>query len=819
MNTKNEDKFGKKSDIPNLSELFGDTAKTDVAARDVFGGDLSSIRQEDRRRSDGETVSCSDSKSSRGKSFNLTQFIMIVNLAALTGILIYLLRRPAGLIPIPAPASAESVMPVQETSADDPTDSAMLLKTFKPGRSLAAALEGAISLQTAETFYAAGDYEKAAYVYERLGANLTKRTIQEEALADWLTLQMALCVQKTQEQDLMTELFTRALNSRSPVVRALATYNLAFIQNHNRSYLEARQRAYQTLALLKTFESYMPPSVEADCYFLAAESLTRYLLRINNMGDELPGIQWSDSQPVYTLPVTDQEQLGFILTDGIPKLSTTVIGPKVAYDALRPIGSQWSAAALDGPLSQLLMQFASEAKINLNMDGLSAASRDYRTTLYMPMVDRHYLAEVTVGSAGLIWRFDGQMGQVQTLSEFSNTDMLRQSLVQDAIATWQRFLLRYRGDERTPNAHYCLGLLYALSGQTPTALGEYKLLAIQHANNPLAPYALLASSKHKINLLDYAGAQNDLNELLIRYPNCKIIDEVMLYLAEATMNNGSYAEAAEMFKRVYYLNINPESHRRSAFGLGRCAFELGQFEESSKWLAETLSLIADKSDNRFGPTCVMLGRSYIQSKQFTEASKVLRYALGGKMADQEYVQIMLELAESEMKQEQYVNALSILESIPEERFSQEDSVAVMLVRARLYRQIDVPATAISLLRRKIQFIAESRLRALLSLELAECYLQNSELTQARNELNEAMPYLPAGFETQRAGFLLARIAYLRKDSDQAKSLCLEVLKLDVQDEPLRRQVYDLLGEIYTAEKAYDRAALAYAGLLEQLDVQ
>ena len=820
MSDKKEDKFGKKSAVPNLSELFGDNVKTDITAGDVFGGDLSSIRQEDRRRSEGEPLPRYETRISGKKPFNLTQFIMIVNLVALTGVLIYLLRRPAGVITIPATVSAETTTPVPVVPSvpDDPSDPAVLLKTFNLGRPVTEALDGAISLQTAEAFYAAGDYEKALYVYERLRGNLTLRTIQEEALADWLTLQMALCVQKTQEQSLLAELFTRALNSRSPVVRSLANYNLAFIQNHNRSFLEARQRAYQTLALLKTFEDYMPSTVEADCYFLAAESLTRYLLRANNLGDELPGTLWSDGQPVYTLPVTDQEQLGFVLTDGIAKLSTAVIGPKVEFDSLRSVGVQWSAFALDGPLDQLLVQYASEARINLSMSSLSETARERRTTLFLPQVDRHYLAEVAVGSAGLVWRFDGQMGQVYAMSEFSDTETLRETLVQNAIATWQRFLLRYHGDPRTPNAHYCLGLLYAISNQTPTALGEYKLLAMQHANSPLAPYALLGSSKIKINLLDYAGAQTDLNELLIRYPNCKVIDEVMLYLAEATMNNGNFAEAAEMFKRVYYLNLNPEARLQSAFGLGKCTYEQGQFEESIKWLTETLSVLNDKNDRRFSPACFMLGRAYIQAEKFTEASKALRFALGGKMADHEYVQIMLELAESEMKQEQYLNALTIIEGIPQERFSQEDSVAVMLVQARLYRQIDVPTTAISLLRRKIEFIAESNLRAQLSLELAECYLQNEELNPARNELNEAMQHLPVGVETQRAGFLLAKIAYLKQDNEQAKSLCLEVLDLGVEDEPLRRQIYDLLGEIYTSEKAFDRAALAYAGLLERSDV-
>jgi tetratricopeptide (TPR) repeat protein len=701
----------------------------------------------------------------------------------------------------------------------DPSDPAAILNSLTLGRLTTDALDKAVSLQTAEAFYAARDSQKAAYIYERLRRNLTTRTLQDEALADWLTLQMALCVQKTRDQHLMTELFTRALNSRSPAVRALAHYNLAFLQNHNRSFLESRQHAYQALALLKTIDTYIPQTIEADCYFLAAESLTRYLLRANNLGDDLPGSAWSASQPIHSLPITDQEQLGFLLTEGIDTLNQAVISPKVECDPQLSVGSQWSAYALDGPLDQLLWQYAAQAGINLSLSSLTTTARQHKSTLFLPRVDRNYLAEIAAGTAGLVWRYDGQTGQVYDPSTFQDSDAFRTTMAQEAIAIWQRFLLRYRGDNRTPNAHYCLGQLYTIADQIPTAMGEYKLLVTQFSNDPLAPYALLGSSKIKTNLRDYQGAQLDLNELLIRYPNAKVMDEAMLHLADATMNSGGYADAADMFQRLFYLNINQETRRQSAYGLGKCAYEQGRFEDAVKWLAQTLTLIGDSNDKRLTQASYMLGKAYIRTGQFVEAASALRKALDGKIDNVEYIRIILELADTEMKREQYLTALDILESIPEARLTQEDAVEVMLARARLYRQIDVPATAISLLRRKIEFIAESRLRAMMSLELAECYLQNKEPALARRELNDAVQYLPAGREAQRAAFLMARVAHLDGSTQQAESICLDVLKLNVQDETLRRQIYDLLGTIYTADKAYDRAALAYAGLLEQSSVQ
>ena len=825
MSSKKSDKSGNRNDVPNLSELFSDDVKLETSAGDIFSGPVSGLNDDKAYPVQGNAGPRQADRRFATTSSSFTQMILILNIVVLTGILVYLVRRPFGVISAAGEAStksADSARPAASAAAseiNDTTDPAALVKTMELGRHTTDVLDGAVSLQTAERLYASKEYLKAAYVYERLRSNLSLRTDRDEALADWLTLQMALCLQKTQEQELMAELFTRALNSRSPVVRALANYNLAFIQNHNRNFLEARRHAYQAMALLKTIEAYMPTTLEADCYFLAAESLTRYLLRIGNQRDDLPGNTWSDAQPIYSLPITDQEQLGYLLTEGMDQLSKSAIAPLVAYDPQRSIGAQWTAYALDAPLDQLLWQYASEAKVVLNLNSLSAAARQHKTMVYLPLVDRNYLAEVAVGAAGLVWRFDGQSGQVYDISTFEHSDALKAVLVREAAALWQRFLLRHRSDPRKPNAHYCLGQLYTMADQAATALGEYKLVATQYPAHSLAPYALLGSSRIKTTLRDFTGAQTDLNELLIRYPNSRITDEALLSLAEATMENGNYAEAAELFGRVYHLNINRRARLQSVFGLGKCAYEQGHFAEAAKWLTETLSLFTDHSDRRLAATCLMLGQALIQTEQYTEAAKVLHNALGAKLGNREYVRIALNLVEAELKQQHYVGALEIFERIPESRLTQEDSVDVMIAKARLYRQMDIPTPAIALLRRKIEFIAESRLRALLSLELAECYLQNGELTPARRELNEAMPHLPTGRETRRAAYLLAQIAYRNNNHKQAEAICLDVMKQGVDDESLRREVLGLLGALYTEQQAYDRAAMAYAGLLEPLDVQ
>jgi len=162
-----------------------------------------------------------------------------------------------------------------------------------------------------------------------------------------------------------------------------------------------------------------------------------------------------------------------------------------------------------------------------------------------------------------------------------------------------------------------------------------------------------------------------------------------------------------------------------------------------------------------------------------------------------------------------LQALTILENIPEENLNQEDSCWILVAKTQIYRAIDLPETAITLLRQRVEFIADASLRAKLVLELAECYVLNDDLRVAQKELNEAIYDLPFGYDTQRGGYLLAKIAYQQGRYDKAQTLCLGTLRTQIEDESLRTEVSELLGEIYMKQADYDNAALAFAGALDQ----
>ena len=676
-------------------------------------------------------------------------------------------------------------------------------------------LDKAISLQTAQTLYDQGQFEKAHYVYAKLRTHIVGKSLKQQCLRDWLGLQMALSLQHTNDQTLMGQYFTEALESRSLVVRAMANYHLAFIQNRYQQFYESRNRAYQALALLKSFEKEMPATMEADCYFIAAESLTRQVLQMTDLNAELPGSSWTDYMQPYALPIADQAQLSELLMAGIEQMDDAVLMPKVDFFPNRKVGVQWSVLCQDVPLEQLFWGFASEADLGVSWGDGPSELRTQPITVYLPFVDRLYLAEVISANAGLIWQYDGQKGVIYDPSNYSDFNELQQILVKEAISMWQRFSLHYRNDRRIPNAHFCLGRLYSVADEAAMALGSYKLLTTRFEGNELVPYALLDAGTTKSQMKDYAGARAVLNELLIRYPDCMVADEALLNLAETTKISGLYQEAAKLYEQITRLNINDESRRTALLGLGECAFESGDHEASVKWFGQAIQAISNQSDERLGMAYLMAGRSLVELEQFEKAAAAFRMALGGLLDRHEFVQVVLELVQAECMRENYLQGLTILESIPEENLNQETTCQILIAKTTIYRSIGLPETGVTLLRRCVESIADASLRAQLTLELAECYMLNDDLRVAQKALEDAIYDLPLGYDTQRGGLLLAKIAYRQGQYDKAQTLCLGTLRTQIEDESLRMEVSELLGEIYMKQNDYDNASLAFAGVPDQ----
>jgi len=133
------------------------------------------------------------------------------------------------------------------------------------------------------------------------------------------------------------------------------------------------------------------------------------------------------------------------------------------------------------------------------------------------------------------------------------------------------------------------------------------------------------------------------------------------------------------------------------------------------------------------------------------------------------------------------------EQCPQEHLGQQDLCELLIAKAGILREIDATEEAVSLLRRKIEFVADSRLRAWLTLELAKCYLGTGDYIPARRELNDVLPDMQDACRARQGGLILAQIAEKQKQPQQAESLCVTLLNDPQAEEEIRKEAFSILG--------------------------
>ncbi|HEV58225.1 MAG TPA: tetratricopeptide repeat protein [Phycisphaerales bacterium] len=799
MDAETRELFEQATHAPRESDVFAGKLPSDVSIPDVFGGDETLHRRIERAQGPRLLSRAGAVAGAAGRFWTPAHSVILANILVIGAVLTTLWFRGPGARPTAGPE--------QSTGSTG-------LPQVQLSRTTAAVLDESISWDVAQGFLQAGDVTKAYYVFEKLHRNLTAAMDTDEYLKDLLALQMAVCLSQMEQPGPAGVLFSQALQSRSPAVRALANYQRMFMEMRARHFDKARMRAYKTLALLPTIQEAFSANIEADCHFIAVEALTKQVLLLSNHEVMLPGRLWSDSLRPESLPAMTQEELQAFLGRYTEALATAALVPRIVRNPSVSVGSQWSAAALDAPLEEFLARWASQAEQNIAWSADLKEMRTRPVTLYLPAAAQQTVPEIAAGSAGLIVEFDTQGLLIHNPDLYQDLGEHKKRLCREAISVWRRFLLRYRGDHRTPNAHYAMGLLQENIDQPAAALAEYKLVYGQFAHSSLAPYALLNSSRIKAQLRDYRGAQSDLTELLVQYPDCEVVDEASLFLAEATLNAGLYDEAVGMFRRVYNLNVRPDSRCRAAYGAGHCAFELGDYESARSWLIQAIQLTQDPTDRRLGPAYLMLGRALMQLNDYGQAATAFNQAMGLSLGAEDFAEVTLELVEVECRQGNYVTAYDMLQRIPVERLPQYYASRVLVAKARLLREIGLVDTAITLLRRKIEFFADAETRARMTLELARCQVARGDLRIAREDLVEVLGRLREGPLFDKGQLLLAEICVGLEDYAQTERICRGLLSRTESAPAERQRALVLLGQAYEGLARPRDAARAYAGLVD-----
>ncbi len=673
------------------------------------------------------------------------------------------------------------------------------------------------SLKVAQDFYAAGEYDNAYTTYNHLYQSLPR---DANSHGDVLRLKMALCRVRSGQIEEADRILDEVARSASNALRLMANYHRISLEMQKKQYLNARTRAYRVMALIDVvdIDAKVRSSLRSNCHFLIAEALTKHIISLSDLDADLPPELWAAPAEIDPFLGLDDRRLDDLLNSGADYLNDALLRPQICKIRRDDGSTCWSVAANGAPVEELLARFAANADLDISWTigsaqdprGSADPAHNRPVILYMPAATAQQVVAAAAGQVGLLARID--QNDVVTIIQPIESSSLSQSislLCSETISLWQRFLLSFDDDRRAANAHFALGLLHSRQGGIPEAIAEYKLTANRFPSSSLAPYALLNSSKLKSSpqVRDYAGAADDLKQVVEQYPDDRIVTRAYVYLAEYTEKAGTIGEAARLYRKVYYLGFSPESQCSAAFGAGKCYYQMGDYDSAIEWLANYIDLTGEKKSHDTCSACFLLGKAYLALNEPQQACRAFEYALAGPLPRNEYVETISALTDAYVAQKQFLQALDVLENIDSYQFSQAELVRTLLLKGKVLREMGLVDSAVTLLGSRIEYVSDPRLKAEISFELTKCYIASGQLDLAHKKLTDIFVAVPPGPLAYEVSLKLAQTCLMLSRDSQAVSVCSQILD-SAAPEQIKTEAAQMLATAYSRQKNYDKAALA-----------
>ncbi len=811
------------------------------------------------------------------RKLSSTQKILIMGLAITSVLLVYSLIQSSNRPPRPtAPRRAPSPQPMATSlrrsaarrQVSRPELDIIEQSTEEQQPVLKSAPAEPLSLKTTEELYLSRQYNDAYNAYNRLRQDLLSP--DDGVLRAALQLKMALCLAKGGDLDAARDLLRPLCRSESPVIRAVANYYTCLLDIENGRFLTARTAAYRTLALSGafTFDWNWALALQRQCEFLVAETLTRQVLSLTSAEGDMPTDIWSprlDADPLIGL---DQTELRTVLQCGLEELSKGVLGPQISPlgdahpapisvsdgsgQAQDPSGTgsapgagprsrnwggarRFSVAARGAPVEELLSKLADNVGRNMvwsarsdgdiSNPGQTQQLRRRPVTIYMPAATTQQAVVTAAGSAGLLAVFNQDNIAVLNPVEYASLTKHTSILTDQAIRLWQKLLLTYYDDPQVPTIHFALGVLQGQKGRVTEALAEYKLVANRFAHTPLAPFALFRSSKLKAALRDYPGARTDLELLIEQYPDTELLGEAYLHLAETTRQAALYPDAAKLYTKVYNLALSKKSQQTAALGAGKCLHQTNDFEAAAKWLIRYIRITEElnqalppnqanaNSKTDLSTAYFLLGESCLALGNLESACRAFEHTLAAELSRNRYIQTISALVETQIRQDNFVDALRTIENMRHWPLSQDESTRITLLRSRVLRSMGLIDEAVTILGDKAQFLTNSQLRTELSLELAKCHIDQGKLELAHSKLADTLTYAEPGPLANEIALTLAKLCLRLGRSTQTISICSQLLDSHCPA-AVEQQARLLIADAYTKNNSYDKALLALLGKID-----
>jgi len=803
-----------------------DEARKELTEREVFTGDEEFYEFMARQ---GQVQVDTDRSNKARKSlqvgfllkrFSTLQKVLALSIIVTTAMLLYALLKSASKFT----ANTQTVPVTQQTTSPETSaaeDSAQVQPQQLQEPQFVPHSIQPLSLKVAQDFYLQKDYGMAYKTYTQLQQGLPMSD-EGNLLRDFLQLKMALCMRKTGDFDQANRLLRVVSESRSPILRVLANYYLGFIEVRKGQYLKARTRAYQAIALISSVDLDKDTALllQRDCHFLIAESVTRYILSLCGIDNDIPDQLWSGPEEID--PFSDINEISALmnlLNSGSEQLSRGLLSSQIQKIEHPGAPTRWFVVCHGASIEELLARFATNAKLDITWvpskevesEKVKDAIRNRPVSLYLPAATTQQSVTIAAGCVGLLARLD-ERGLVSIFNpdEYNSLSEFVSLLAQEAISLWQSFLLSFYDDRSVPNAHFALGLLHAQIGHVTESIAEYKLVANRYSQTHLSPFALLHSSKLKANLRDHLGARQDLQQLVEQYPDSELSGRACLYLADATMNAGLLSEAAQLYRKVYNLGLSQQSQAEAAFGAAKCFYEIEDYEAAAKWFTQYIALVKDQKNRELYLAYFLLGKTNLTLGNLQQACNAFQCALTGPLSKEQYIETISALVEAQIKQEHFIEALTLIDGIQPWQFSQKESIEILLTKSKILRTMGLVDKAITVLGDKAEYIPDPQLKAKLSFELAKCYITKDDLELARKDLTEILVLIEPGPLAQEAALELADVCLKLGENSQSIYVCSQLLNSD-PSEQIRQKALNIFAMAYKQQKNYDKAALILLG--------
>jgi tetratricopeptide (TPR) repeat protein len=822
--------------IPTDEELFVGTVHEELTPKDIFAGDDSTYRALENAVS---VVPASVGSFAKAKplrpvpislaynNFSALEISLAAGVLIIVAVLVFEFFSPFAIRnPLRKTQQSQAVEPAVEkvepvAAKAEHTAEVIepIVEEVEPQAEEVAAIQSQqpATLQSAQQLYLNEEYPQALEVYTKLYENLSVG--KDDLMKDFLQLQIALCSERIGQYNQAAIEFRKLLYSRSPVVRVMAGYHCGLLEMHRDEYLSARTKAYQAIALIDAveFDKDWAYSFKRNCYFLAAQAMTKEVLKLCAAGTDQPAELWPAYNTADEIFLNlNETQIYDLLNSGANRLLPASLGPQVQkFD--NPGGYDLYNIVCDGAsIEELVGKFSFSTQINskwnLNLD--DSGLHKQLVYLYLRSAQARQFAVVAAGCAGLMADTDNDgLINIYNPSSYSLLSEHLAALSANAISQWREFVLMFPEDERLANVHFALGLLYVPANLYTESISEYKLVANRFSRSRLAPYALVKLADIGHNLKDYNGAYEDLRQLMEQFPDSQVAIDASLYYADTAFKAGLKEESARIYKKVYNSALTPDVQISAALGAGKSSYTVQDYEDAEKWLTKYLTAVPNTPGGDLYQAYLYLARTYLALNKIDLACEAMNYAMQGAsryLQKEEYIDIIPALVDAYMQNGSYVQALNLLGNIDTTSLTQDESVQVLVLKSKMLRAMGLIDRALAIFGDRVEYTYDKQLRSQIYFELSQSYHQKGDLTTAGKLLSEVVVLAKPGQLMYDSSLSLANVCLELGNGSQAISVCRQLLQLE-PEVGTKQKALELLAAAYKQNKNYDSAALALMG--------